>query len=141
MNDINELSEKHESLVKSFENFKSETVHDINYLFDLFNSLQNEVDSIKSKCEECDDDQEKNEKLRASTNDFLDYKDSIGRNNFIGKDTIEVSGAALGWMEQRGELYDGTKGEKKIISMTVCQRYGLVNKNGYFRLPESGDEE
>ena len=141
MNDINELSEKYESLVKSFENFKSETVHDINYLFDLFGNLQNEVDSIKSKCEECDDDQEKNEKLRASTNDFLDYKDSIGRNNFIGKDTIEVSGAALGWMEQRGELYDGTKGEKKIISMTVCQRYGLVNKNGYFRLPESGDEE
>ena len=129
---------------QSFENFKTETIQDINHLFDLFNSLQNDVEYIKSKCNECDesdDNKEKNERLRALTNQFLDYKDSIGRNNFIGKDTIEVSGAALGWMEQRGELFDGTKREKNIISRTVGKRYGLVNKNGYFRLPESGDEE
>lgn len=139
MEDYNTLSEKYEYLAQRLVDFENETKRNIDWLLSGLDRVQDDIEAIKNNCPECDEDRDY-KRLRALTNEFLDYKESIGKSDFVNKNVSLITGAALTWMEMNGDIFDGTRGEQGVISRVISKRYGLKNDNGYFRIPESDEQ-
>ena len=75
---------------------------------------------------------EQNE-IRKVVEQYLDFLESMGNADFVGKSTGEVIGGLVMWQTLNGEQpIEVTRGNKTIVTKTVCGRYNLVTRGSYF---------
>lgn len=142
MDDYSILNEKYEYLTERFEELKNETNSNIDKLLSEIINMQNDIDCIKRDIDNLRVGKQSHGELEAfheKIDEYFDYLDSVGRNNFVGKSTLEVAGHLQGWFEQqKNEDIPLTRGNKSAITGHVRRRYGLGVKGGYFYANDGG---